>query len=92
MKQIKTKYSIDELVTIGDDIHNSIASFIVAKNSGEEKQKITFAVHGSREDVVEMLYKIFVKNSYCEDIMIDAIILSQAEKIKEDVFDQKNIK
>lgn len=92
MIPIKKKYSIEELVTIGDDIHNSVASFIVAKNEVDKKQKLTFAVHGSREDIVDMLYNIFLKNPNYEDIMIDAIILSQAEKVKEDVFDKGNKK
>jgi len=90
MELAERKYTIEELVTIGDDIHHSVASFIVAKNVENDKQKITFAVLGSREAIIDMLYNIFVKNPTYEDIMIDAITLSQEERLKEFIFNKND--
>jgi hypothetical protein len=82
----KKKYSVEDLVKIGDGIHNSTTSFILVDNDKTDSDKgyIMFSSHGQRADVIRMFVQLFEKNPKYEEIMIEAIatynILKHNEK------------
>jgi hypothetical protein len=83
----QVKYSVEDLVTIGDAIHDSYASFIIAANKGKsgDDSSITYSIHGHSSEVVNMLSKVLAENNLFREIVFEAIskmTLKVAEKIK----------
>jgi hypothetical protein len=71
----KKKYSVEDLVKIGDAIHDSTTSFILVDNDKSEGNKgyIMFSSHGHRLDVIKMFVQLFEKNETYETLMMEAI-------------------
>jgi hypothetical protein len=89
--ETKKKYSVDELVLIGDHIHNSSASFVVCLNDLDDvdmKKSVFFSSHGYQDDIVTLFTQIIEKNPRIENLLIEAIatynILNADKKIKDE--------
>jgi hypothetical protein len=85
----KVRYRVEDLVTIGDAIHDSYASFIVAANISAKETagegSITTAIHGHPHELVNMLTKVLEENDLVREILLEAIskmALKVAENIK----------
>ena len=71
----KRKYNVEDLVKIGDGIHNCTTSFILVDNDKSESNKgyIMFSSHGQRSDVIKMFVELFDKDEKYEALMMEAI-------------------
>jgi hypothetical protein len=70
------KYDVDELVKIGDHIHNSSSSFIMCINDLDDIDKeksIFFSSHGGKEDIVLMFAQVIEKNPKMEVMLLEAL-------------------
>lgn len=69
------KYRVEDLVTIGDAIHDSYASFIIVAN--KEKlgvdPSITTAIHGHHAEVVDVLARVLEENDLLRNLMFEAL-------------------
>lgn len=81
----RRKYTIDELVRIGDHIHDSSCSFIMCINDLDEsdnKKNILFSTHGKEEDLVMMFFEVLKKNPKMELIMLKSMAIYNAMKME----------
>lgn len=72
----KVKYTTEELVRIGDHIHDSSCSFIMCINDLDDqdnKKNILFSSHGDKDDMVMMFVQVLDKNPKLELLFIKAI-------------------
>lgn len=79
----KKKYSVEELVVIGDHIHNASCSFIMCVNDLDDtdnKKSILFSSHGRKDDMVTMFVSVLEKNPKIENLMIEAIAMYNITK------------
>lgn len=71
MTKEETKYDVEDLVKIGDAIHNSTASFIVVANRINETFELTTSLHGEYEKVIQMLAYVFENDPKLTKILYD---------------------
>lgn len=71
MTKEETKYDLEDLVKIGDAIHNSTASFIVVANRIGETFELTTSLHGEYEKVIQMLVYVFENDPKLTKILYD---------------------
>ena len=82
----KKRYSIEELVKIGDQIHDSSCSFIMCINDLDNKdseKSILFSSHGVEEDVLLMFVEVLKKNPKIEYTMLKSMAIYNAMKMEE---------
>jgi metal-responsive CopG/Arc/MetJ family transcriptional regulator len=74
-KDGKLRYEVDDLVKIGDAIHGSFASFVIAANDPQKDKdaNITTAIHGHEDEVIEMLKIVFDENPVMRHIVVSAL-------------------
>jgi hypothetical protein len=77
-------FTIPQLVSIGDAIHNSKTAIILADNETEEGHNVTVCVRGEKSKLMQMLYHALKSNPEFEDICSDALISFKLEKIDAD--------
>jgi hypothetical protein len=75
----KIKYSVEQLVKIGDAIHDSSLSFIVVANKNKENSyEITTSIHGEASHVAEMLANVFSNDDFYSSLLynVNKIIIT----------------
>lgn len=88
----KLGYEIDELVKIGDHLHNSQTALVIADVLDEKGTHTTMGTAtGRREDIVTMVYIVLKQNEDLADIITEAVmrkkmhdILTEFEKISKE--------
>ena len=80
------KLTIEQLVEIGDAIHDSTCSFILVANPQDnETTKITMVNHGSEHKVKKMISDVIKRSPRIKDILVDALLICEMEQIKQSV-------
>lgn len=83
---LNSKLTIEQLVEIGDAIHDSTCSFIlVASPQDDETTKITMVNHGSEYKVKKMISDVIKRCPRIKDIIVDALLICEMEQIKQSV-------
>jgi hypothetical protein len=85
MRKIKKEvenFTIEQLVIIGDAIHNSKTAIILADNETPEGHNVTVCVRGTKEKLLSMMYHVLKTNPEFEDICSDALIRHKLESIQ----------
>ena len=75
------KFTVEQLVAIGDAVHDSNTAIIIADNIGEKEHNVTVCVKGRKKDLMAMLYNVLKTNEHLEDVMADAVMMVKLEKI-----------
>jgi len=80
------KLTIDELVVVGDALHDCTASFILMKNNAELDEFIdvndySFVCHGTKESLILLFQRIFEHDKVYMQIVLEAIVRNGIEKI-----------
>jgi hypothetical protein len=83
MAKTERKLSVEELVQIGDAIHNSHCSLIIVANKTEteSESKVMFANHGDYILVRNMIYQVIRRNKQLKEIMFDALLLCELDGV-----------
>ena len=83
MAKIEKKLTIDQLVQIGDAIHDSHCSLIIVANKtpNESESKIMFANHGDYTKVRNMIYQVIKRNQQIKEILFDALLLCELDSV-----------
>jgi hypothetical protein len=66
-------YNIDELVSIGDHLHNCTTAIVIADVTDGKTHNTMASATGSRNSLIAMLVVIMQQNSEIEDIVTEAI-------------------
>lgn len=94
-KEPKKKYSIPNLVMIGDHLHNCDAAIVICNNKDEKQgdgaNSLMVSVMGNRDDLVKIMYLAMKENKHLEDIFSGAVTTFMLGKLKE-AFDKNNEK
>jgi hypothetical protein len=77
-------FTVEQLVIIGDAIHNSKTAVIIADNKTPEGHNITVCVRGEKEILVAMMYNVFKSNPEFEEVCSNALVSFKLEKINAD--------
>jgi hypothetical protein len=83
MKPKDARYTIEELVAIGDHIHNSTTALIICdvpEKDGEHTTTMATA-NGKRKDLVMMVYAVLKKQPFIESVLCEAIMLKKMQDI-----------
>jgi hypothetical protein len=75
-------FTVEQLVVIGDAIHNSKTAIILADNETPEGHNVTVCVRGTKEKLLSMMYYVLKMNPEFEDICSDALIRHKLESIQ----------
>jgi hypothetical protein len=78
-------FTVEQLVIIGDAIHNSKTAIIIADNETAEGHNITVCVRGTKEVLVSMMYHVFKSNPEFEEVCSEALVSYKMEKIKDNI-------
>lgn len=83
MKNERDGYSINDLVAIGDHLHNSKTALVIADiPSADGKQHTTMgSATGTHKDIVLMILAILEKNEQMEELITEAVLIRKANKI-----------
>jgi hypothetical protein len=83
MKDERDGYSINDLVAIGDHLHNSKTALVIADiPSADGKQHTTMgSAVGTHKDIVLMILAILEKNEQMEELITEAVLIRKANKI-----------
>ena len=68
-KNEKDTYSIEELVKIGDHIHNCTTAFIIADIVEGEGHNLLITAKGRRDDIVLMMIETMMKDRRVAEIV-----------------------
>ena len=68
-KNEKDTYSIDELVKIGDHIHNCTTAFIIADINEGDGHNVLITAKGKRDDIVVMLIETMMKDQRVAELI-----------------------
>jgi len=87
IKMQNPKLTIEQLVDIGDAIHDSTCSFIVVSNPTDENgtTKITMVNHGNESKIKKMISDVIKRSPRIKDLLVDALLLCEIEQIKHNV-------
>jgi hypothetical protein len=78
-------FTVEQLVIIGDAIHNSKTAIIIADNETPEGHNVTVCVRGTREKLVSMMYHVFKSNPEFEEVCSNALVSFKMEKIQDGI-------
>ena len=86
------KFTVEQLVAIGDAIHDSKTAIIIADNENNGSHSVTVCVRGIKEKLKQMLYEVFKSNAEFENICSEALVSYKIDKIQQgfDNFNGKN--
>lgn len=74
MNNEKEGYSLDELVKIGDQIHNCTTAFMLIDIEEKGEHNVLMTAKGKREDIIGMVIESMLKDSRIADIIEHAFI------------------
>lgn len=77
------KFTVEQLVLIGDAIHDSKTAIIIADNENNGSHSVTVCVRGIKHKLKEMLYEVFKSNADFENICSDALVSYKMDKIQQ---------
>lgn len=79
----KTNYTISELVEIGDQIHHSDSTIIIATTSLSDNDQRTFiSVRGNHKELVLTLAEAFHSSEDLYDLVTEALCLKTLRDLK----------
>lgn len=76
------KFTVKQLVLIGDAIHDSKTAIIIADNENNGSHSVTVCVRGIKRKLTEMLYEVFKSNADFKNICSDALVSYKMDKIQ----------
>lgn len=77
-------YNYDDLVKIGDHIHDSKTAIIVSDIEHPDGTHTTLgSAVGKRGDIIQMLYNIMKGNKEMEDLISEAVLMRKMQNIAE---------
>lgn len=76
------KFTVEQLVLIGDAIHDSKTAIIIADNENNGSHSVTVCVRGIKHKLTEMLYEVFKSNADFENICSDALVSYKMDKLQ----------
>ena len=82
-RELDKKLPIDVLVTIGDSLHDCVASFVLANNNTPDlptDNETTFVTQGSRKDMIMMFTEMFKENNEFVEIIMEAVVRYKLDK------------
>jgi hypothetical protein len=81
-----SKLTIEQLVDIGDAIHDSSCSFILVANPQDnETTKITMVNHGNEKTIKKMLSDVMKRSPRIKDLIVDALLQCEMEHINDKI-------
>lgn len=85
-----TKLNTEQLVEIGDAIHDSVCSFILVTNDTNKEgvSKVMVCNHGNVSRIKKMVFEAIKNSPLIKDIIVDALIMAEMDKIKEKVISE----
>ena len=85
METKQSKLSIDQLVEIGDAIHNSHCSLIIVANKTdkENETKVMFANHGDYTKARNMIFEVINRSEQIRDLLYDALMMVELKSIND---------
>jgi hypothetical protein len=89
------KFTVEQLVQIGDAIHDSSAAFIITntvleRNEQETKNEAFLCMKGNVQDLTDLLYTALNKDEQMFIIIQQVMMQIQVEKLK-DLMNRKDI-
>lgn len=85
-----TKLNTEQLVEIGDAIHDSVCSFILVTNETKQDgvSKVMVCNHGNVSRIKKMVFEAIKNSPLIKDIIVDALIMAEMNNIKEKVISE----
>jgi hypothetical protein len=80
MSEIKTKFTVEELVQVGDAIHNSECVMVMAVPI-EDKKNMFISVIGQTAELSDMVYVAMRQSPEFEELLSKAILRVKLEKL-----------
>ena len=81
----KNKYDINQLVSIGDMMHETELSLIITSKLIEknEKEEVLVSMLGDREVLTQMIFEVCLKDENVFHLLSDAIMAAQLAKLEQ---------
>jgi hypothetical protein len=73
-------FTVEQLVTIGDAIHNSTNAIILADNQTANGHNVTVCLRGTEQTLYNMMYNVLLSNPMFARICADAVVNYEIEK------------
>ncbi len=80
-------YQIDELVTIGDHLHNCQTAIVIADVYDGKNHNTMGSATGNRRDIVNMIALMLEQNAELESIILEAVARAKMNEMAKH-FDQ----
>ena len=82
----KPQLTIEQLVEIGDAIHESTCSFIIVANpQKDDTTKITMVNHGNERKIKKMISDVMKRSPRIKEIVVDALLMCEMELINDKI-------
>lgn len=91
MEKNDKKLTIEQLVQIGDAIHDSHCSLIIVANKSdkENETKVMYANHGDYTKARNMIYEVISRSEPIRELLFDALMLCELKSINDNVKHKK---
>lgn len=91
MENKERKLSVEELVQIGDAIHNSHCSLIIVANKTdkENESKVMYANHGDYTKARNMIFEVISRSEPIRELLFDALMLCELKTINDNAKNKK---
>lgn len=87
MSNAQTKFTVEELVQVGDAIHNSECVIVLAELI-DDKEQVSVNVIGQPKELEQMVYTAIKHSAMFEEILSNAVLKVKLERLSQ-MFEQK---